>query len=311
MASLRVLLVEGSRETTDRVERTLRRDLPRSARIVRASRAPGRIEGFDVAVVVVGGRKELARRVVDLPTVVVAGERCSGDTKTLARRGMQHAVSEACATCPREPSLASTLEWTVQGARRLRELERASERAILTAHRDGLTGLPNAETCRERLRHLLAQARRKKKRVAVLYFDLDRFKEVNDHLGHAAGDRLLRTIARRLRARARETDTVARIGGDEFVILLDDVRCPNDALRVAQEMLACISRPIVAQETAVHASASIGVAVYPEDGGDGERLERQADLAMYAAKRGGGNRVVLAGDLLQRTSPSLRPRRGN
>ena len=311
MTSLRVLLVDGKSETTDRVERTLRRDLPRSARIVRSSRVPGRIEGFDVAVVVAGDRQELARQVDELPTAVVVQEGCCGDPGAMAGRGVQQAVSEACATCPRERSLASTLEWTMQGARRLRALERSRERARRAAHRDALTGLPNAALCRERLRQLLAQARRKSKRVAVVYLDLDGFKEVNDRWGHAAGDRVLQEVARRLCSRMRETDTVARIGGDEFVILLDDVRRASDAVRVAQGMLASIASPIVVQKTAVRPSASIGVAVHPEDGADGERLERRADLAMYAAKRAGGNRVVLAGDLLGRMSAPPRATRGS
>jgi diguanylate cyclase (GGDEF)-like protein len=133
--------------------------------------------------------------------------------------------------------------------------------------------------------------------VAVLYLDLDRFKEVNDRLGHAAGDHLLQEVAKRLRVCTRETDTVARRGGDEFVILLDDVGSSVDAERVARKILASLSDPCRVRRVFARPSASIGIAIFPADGCDGETLERRADLAMYAAKRAGGKRFVLAGDL--------------
>jgi diguanylate cyclase (GGDEF)-like protein len=302
MTTLRVLLVEGNRKTSDGVERSLRRDLPRSTRIVRARRIPDRVEGFDVAVVVTAGPPAHAKRIPKLPTVIVSPDACAGDSVALSKRGVAHGLSATCATCPRQPSLASTLNWVMQSARRFRDLERAQELDHRNALHDGLTGLANVHLCRERLRQLLAQARRKKKHVAVLYLDLDRFKEVNDQLGHAIGDRLLQAVAARLRSCTRETDTVARRGGDEFVILLDDVRGAGEAACVAREIASCLCEPCCVQGTVVRPSASIGVAVFPEDGEDGETLERQADLAMYAGKRSGGNRVQLAADLRKMTS---------
>ena len=294
MEALRVLIVDGEREIADGVERSLRKELPRSSRIVRARRAPARVDAFDIAIVVAGAGAELPVRIPKLPTVIVGPRACAGDSAALARRGVEHGLSPACATCVHEPILASSLEWTMQRERRLRALERAQARERRNALHDGLTGLPNMRLCRDRLRHLLAQARRKDKHVAVLYVDLDRFKEMNDRYGHAAGDRLLRDVAARLGARTRETDTVARRGGDEFVILLDDVRGRSEAEGVAREILACISKPTCIGGTVVRASASIGVAVFPEDGRNGKSLERQADFAMYAAKRAGGNKVALA-----------------
>jgi diguanylate cyclase (GGDEF)-like protein len=132
--------------------------------------------------------------------------------------------------------------------------------------------------------------------VAVLFLDLDRFKEVNDRFGHAAGDRLLQEVAARLRACTRETDTVARRGGDEFVVLLDEVGDPRNAEQVARNLLECISGPCRVHGELVRPFASIGVAVFPADGREAEDLEERADLAMYAAKRAGGNRVEVASD---------------
>jgi len=157
-----------------------------------------------------------------------------------------------------------------------------------------LTGLPNLELYRERLRQLVAQGRRTGKHLAVLFLDLDGFKRVNDTCGHAAGDRLLVDVACRVSACLRETDMLARRGGDEFVILLDGVRRRADAARVARKILLRVSEPSVVLGTVLRTSASIGIAVYPEDGTEGETLERNADLAMYAAKVLGGNGISFA-----------------
>jgi diguanylate cyclase (GGDEF)-like protein len=181
------------------------------------------------------------------------------------------------------------LTWSIERSRRIREIERARRRERRAALHDPLTGLPNVRLYRERLRQLLAQGQRTGKRSALLFLDLDRFKEVNDSAGHARGDRLLRRVAARIRACLRETDTVARRGGDEFVVLLDDVREPTDALTVAQKILRAISRRTVVLGAVVRPSASIGIAVFPDDGRTAAALERKADLAMYRAKDRGGN----------------------
>jgi diguanylate cyclase (GGDEF)-like protein len=266
-------------------------------RIVRVARCPDRTQVYDAAIVLADESGVLPARIPDLPTVVVGPGAYAQDCADLVRRGVQHGLTAECAACPRQSNLARSLMWVIERGRLIHTLERARRREHHMALHDGLTGLPNMQLCRERLRRLLAQAHRKSKHVAVLYLDLDRFKEVNDRLGHAAGDHMLREVAGRLRACTRETDTVARRGGDEFVILLDDVRGRDDAVRVAGKILAFISRPCRVQRSVVRPSASIGIAIFPADGSVGEALERRADLAMYAAKQGRGTVVAYSDDL--------------
>ena len=164
-----------------------------------------------------------------------------------------------------------------------RRMEDALQSAAQT---DALTGLANRSLFGDRVRHALARARRLNTTLALLYLDLDRFKEVNDSLGHAGGDALLRDFAARLRAGVRATDTVARFGGDEFVILLEDVRDPHDAVRVAEKIIAECRKPLALEGREIVATASIGVAY--GDGATGEEaLLRRADRALYEAKSAG------------------------
>lgn len=157
------------------------------------------------------------------------------------------------------------------------------------AYHDALTQLPNRRLFVDRLTLSLLAAKRARKSVAVLFIDLDRFKSINDSLGHSAADMLLVEVARRLRSCVSETDTVARHGGDEFTIILPDVREPQDAARVAAKILERIAEPILAGDTTIRGSASIGIAVYPQDGTDIDTLLRNADDAMYRAKQAGRN----------------------
>lgn len=152
---------------------------------------------------------------------------------------------------------------------------------------DQLTGLPNRELLQDRLRQSLAQAKRNDNRIAVLFIDLDFFKEVNDTWGHAVGDALLVEAAQRMRKCVRETDTVARIGGDEFVISLSDVSANHFAEKVASKILGALERPFILQGVAVYISGSIGLAISPEHGTDPETLFANADAAMYQVKRDG------------------------
>ena len=162
---------------------------------------------------------------------------------------------------------------------------RVEEAVQSAAHSDPLTGLANRLLFTERLRLALA---RSGSRLAVLYLDIDRFKEINDRLGHAAGDALLKDFAARLRASVRASDTVARFGGDEFVVLLDDVKEPGHALRVADKIVAECREPLRIEGGEVVATASIGLA-YAAEGGDPETLLRRADTALYEAKSAGRN----------------------
>jgi diguanylate cyclase (GGDEF)-like protein/PAS domain S-box-containing protein len=162
------------------------------------------------------------------------------------------------------------------------------------AHHDPLTDLPNRELFHDRLQTALSRARRNKERLAVLYIDLDGFKQVNDGYGHAVGDLLLQEVAQRIRRCLRESDTVGRIGGDEFVVLLNNITLPEHGAVVAEKIRAILERPFELAGQRLHISSSIGVAVCPEHGDDNKQLIRHADEAMYAAKKNGGNRLLMA-----------------
>ena len=159
------------------------------------------------------------------------------------------------------------------------------------ARHDPLTGLSNRALFHECLSSALARARRDQAQVAVLYLDLDRFKEVNDSLGHTVGDALLQEVAQRLKACVRESDTVGRVGGDEFLVLLHSVHAPGDPWRVAEKIRAAVALPCLLNGHTVGVVPSIGIACYPDQGEDGLLLIQRADEAMYAAKKAGGDRV--------------------
>lgn len=149
---------------------------------------------------------------------------------------------------------------------------------------DTLTGLPNRNLLHDRLKLAMAHAAREKSMVGVMVLDLDRFKSINDSLGHRAGDKLLKTIATRLEACLRESDTLARLGGDEFVIMMVNLLHEDGITVVAKKILAVISEPVYIEGHEIYTSASVGIAVYPMDGDDGHTLIKHADLAMYQAK---------------------------
>lgn len=161
---------------------------------------------------------------------------------------------------------------------------------------DDLTGLPNRRLLIDRLAHSLAKGRRENRKVALLYIDLDGFKLVNDSLGHGVGDALLGQVAQRMKARFRQSDTLARIGGDEFTLILDDVESKTDADLVARTALELLKEPFEIEGHSLRLTASIGISMFPEHGKEGGQLLRQADCAMFAAKRNGKNRIVQFGD---------------
>lgn len=160
----------------------------------------------------------------------------------------------------------------------------AEERIQYLAYHDSLTGLPNRALLLDRLEQALAQAQRHRRNLALLFIDLDRFKTINDTLGHAVGDALLRQVAVRLSSVLREEDTVSRLGGDEFVILLPNTLVARDAAYVAEKVIGALSQSFVVEDYELHVSASIGISVYPRDGDDKETLIKHADLALYRAK---------------------------
>jgi len=168
----------------------------------------------------------------------------------------------------------------------LRESE--TEMKFLAQH-DMLTGLPNRAMFQEQAQQLIAQAGRHGRRAALLFIDLDNFKQVNDSLGHGTGDALLKAAAKRLRLAIREEDVVARLGGDEFCVLLGEVDGPADAAAVAQKLLAALIDNFRIGERELYATASIGIGCFPEDGADANTLLMHADVAMYRAKDSGKN----------------------
>ena len=157
------------------------------------------------------------------------------------------------------------------------------------AQYDGLTGLPNRGLLYDRLKMALARARREQGQISVLYLDLNSFKQVNDSLGHAAGDELLREVANRLKRCLRDLDTVARMGGDEFVVLLENIHLPEHASNVAQKIRSAISQPIKIEGRSLCMLPSIGIALYPDHGDEAQQLLRHADEAMYFEKKNGAH----------------------
>src|SRR6185295_10449680 len=170
---------------------------------------------------------------------------------------------------------------------------RAEERIEYQAYHDSLTGLPNRLLLMDRLTQALVHAHRHQRRLAVLFLDVDHFKLVNDTLGHAGGDRLLRSVAERLGACVRADDTVARVGGDEFMVLFADLQRSDHAPRMAEKVLQALEHPFTIEGEAIYVTASIGVALYPEDGDESDVLMRNADTAMYRAKELGRNNYQL------------------
>ena len=178
----------------------------------------------------------------------------------------------------------------------INDRKRAEEQIEFHAYHDVLTGLPNRKLFTDRLNWALSRCRRSGHPLAVMFIDLDHFKTINDTLGHTAGDELLLEMARRLQACVREDDMVARLGGDEFTIVLSDLREAEDALAVAQKILASIEEPLAISGMAIYVTASIGIAVYPTDGTDPETLLKNADTALYRAKDAGRNTYQLCTD---------------
>ena len=171
----------------------------------------------------------------------------------------------------------------------LEEIVKSQERADYLAYHDSLTDLPNRINFEEHLQYLLKVSKRNKSTLAVLFIDLDRFKVINDTLGHHVGDGMLQTIAERVKKTLRDADMLARIGWDEFVIVLDTIDHESDAAHVCEKVLAAIAQPIEVDNYTLNTTASIGVALYPDDGDDVNTIIKHADSAMYHAKDKGKN----------------------
>ena len=185
--------------------------------------------------------------------------------------------------------LADNVSFALESFDRADEKNKADERIEYLASHDSLTRLPNREMFNELLRHAIEAGGRYQRKFALLFIDLDRFKIINDSLGHDAGDMLLVEIAGRLRSALRASDVVARLGGDEFVVILEETAERHDIERVAGELLSALSQPLQLSGHECHTTASIGIAMYPSDGADMQTLTKNADMAMYLAKEDGKN----------------------
>ncbi len=203
----------------------------------------------------------------------------------LERGAAQHALIEAQLREANEQLVLATVR-----AQALTDaaVEATAQMAFMASH-DLLTGLPNRALLADRFAQAMALAQRHDKRVALLFLDLDHFKQVNDSLGHAAGDRLLQMAAQRLLECVRTSDTVCRQGGDEFVLLLSEVEGLGDATMMADKLIAVMVRPYGLGDEQLRLSVSIGISLFPDDGPDFESLVHNADSAMYDAKRAGRN----------------------
>jgi diguanylate cyclase (GGDEF)-like protein len=220
----------------------------------------------------------------EVPFIVVSQDPALDRAAELVRRGVRAFVARDDLG-----RLAPTVERELEDleARRLRRRREAEVQH--RADHVALTDLPNRRLLFDRLEHGMKRARRRGAALALLFVDLDRFKAVNDSMGHAAGDALLREAARRLESVVRESDTAARLGGDEFAVILDDAASAAGAESVARKVLESMARPFRLDGCEAHITASIGIALYPDDGEDAEALLGHADAAMYAVKDSGRN----------------------
>lgn len=177
--------------------------------------------------------------------------------------------------------------------RDITERKKAEAQIYKLAHYDVLTGLPNRALFNDRLKQALSSAKRAKRHIGVMFLDLDRFKPINDTFGHDVGDLVLKEVAKRLHQCMRESDTISRIGGDEFIALLPSIETAQDAMLVADKILLAIDQPFELADHSLELSVSIGIAVYPEHGSDTKTLSKNADIAMYHAKGSGRHNAKL------------------
>ena len=207
----------------------------------------------------------------------------------LARTGLRcsaHCLNLGGSDKPDQPMSGMIMVLTNATAR-----SQQDERLWTLAHYDALTDLPNRILFWDRVEQALRHAKRLDSGAAMLWIDLDGFKGVNDHLGHAAGDALLQQVAQRLKGRIRDSDTLARMGGDEFAVIMPGITASESASHVATELVASLAEPFDLPQGTANISGSIGIALYPQDADSVESLTQCADMAMYTAKTSGKNQV--------------------
>jgi diguanylate cyclase (GGDEF)-like protein len=299
-STVHVLLAEEDESASLRIRQMLSESTGTSFRVTRVRRfedALRLIDSSDIEVMLMnpalqdGGGLEAVGRIRDrapeVPIVVITNH----EDETLGLRAVQCGASGYLVRDEVSPSLlARSLLHSIERHRISLELNTARERQRHLVTHDHLTGLANRVLFQDRLSQALASAQRTGERLAVLFLDIDRFKTINESLGHAIGDQFLRAVARRLVGCLRKSDTIARVGGDEFAILLRNLTSELDSARLAEKLLGTLSDAILLRGRRYFTSASIGIAVYPNDGWDPGDLVKSADTAMYHAKERGRNR---------------------
>jgi len=176
-----------------------------------------------------------------------------------------------------------------QAQQEIADRKKAEEALKHMAHHDALTGLPNRRLFNERISLEISRSQRNNQKIGVMLFDLDHLKKVNDSFGHSVGDLLLQAVAQRLLGLLRKSDTVARMGGDEFLLILPEMKQTNDAILTAERILSALSTPFLLEGNQINITTSIGIVFFPDDGTEVDDLIKKADIAMYKAKEKGGN----------------------
>jgi len=251
-------------------------------------------------------RFTVAHELYDFPLAVIVGlseHEQMAATRHDARVYLERAASGSALLVLLTSTLGRMSWQLVRGRQRETEANLTyALRIEYLAYHDGLTGLPNRSLFSKLLSQAISQAQRYHRTLAVAFIDLDRFKQINDTLGHEAGDQLLKEVAGRLKACLRDSDTVARLGGDEFVVLLTEMSDERYAATVAQKIIASIAKPFVLLAQDFRVTASVGISTYPKDGVDEVTLTKNADIAMYQAKEDGKNNFQFYSEKLNANS---------
>lgn len=237
----------------------------------------------------------------------------TGKAKIIGIRGREvNAVRKNGDIFPMELSASEMIlggmRYFVGIVRDITERKLTEEKIAHLAHYDYLTDLPNRALLLDNLEHAVAMAKRKNYTVAVMFLDLDGFKKVNDTLGHDAGDLLLQEVAKRLKVSVRDSDSVARVGGDEFIFVLNEIGSDENAALFANKIIAALSKPFELKGQQCHVGGSIGIAIYPDASQDTKTLVKQADDAMYLAKQSGKNTYKFYRDVTPKMQSPLKPR---
>ena len=239
--------------------------------------------------------KDWRRRLKKRNSPLASGTYCRTELVNTHKDGSVYTVEEILTPLLDEQGLIKNFVSVLQDITARKKIE---AQMMHRAHYDPLTNLPNRVLFQDRLNQALAWARRQGSLVCVMFLDLDRFKQINDDFGHGTGDKVLQTLAARVNHCVRGTDTIARLSGDEFTIILQDLQQIQDVYRVAQKILRCLEHPIPLEGQTLSPKASMGIAMYPLDGTDPEVLLQRADGAMYQAKALGGQGYRFASEEL-------------